>query len=82
MTTLNVRIEQKTKTAARKALRGMGLDLSSGVKLFLHQVVIQKGLPFTPTNDPRALRAAWDREFQEAKKRKRYKNAREVLQGL
>ena len=82
MTTLNVRIEEKTKAAASKALKSMGLDLSTGVKLFLHQVVTEKGLPFTPTNNPAVLRAKWDAEFEQAKKRKLYKNARNALKGL
>lgn len=82
MTTLNVRIEAKTKAAASKALAGIGLDLSTGVKIFLHQVVTEQGLPFTPTKNPAALRAKWDAEFEEAKKGKLYKNGRDALRGL
>ncbi len=83
MTTINVRIEQKTKTAASKALASMGLDLSSGVKLFLHQVITEQGLPFTPTKNPAALRAKWDAEVTQAlKSGKVYKTARAVLRGL
>lgn len=51
MSTINVRIEEKTKAAASKALARMGLDLSTGVKLFLHQVVVEQGLPFTPRTE-------------------------------
>ncbi len=83
MTTVNVRIEEKTKKAASKALAGIGLDLSSGIKIFLNQVVTEKGLPFTPTKNTAALRAKWDREVAEARKSgKVYKSAEEVLADL
>lgn len=82
MATVNVRIEEKTKAAASKALAGMGLDLSTGVKLFLHQVVTEQGMPFLPTKNPRALRAKWDAEFEQAKKGRLYKNAHDALKGL
>lgn len=82
MTTLNVRIEEKTKKAAKKALEGVGLDLSSGVKLFLKQVVNEQGLPFTPTKNPAALRAKWDREAAEARRNKRFKSVEQILKEL
>lgn len=83
MTTINVRIEEKTKKAASKALASIGLDLSSGVKLFLHQVVTEQGLPFTPTKNPAALRAKWDAEVEDAiKNGKRYKSGKELLDDL
>ena len=83
MTTINVRVEQKTKTAASKALADIGLDLSSGVKLFLHQVVTEQGLPFTPTKNPIVLQAKWNAEVAQAlKSGKVYKTAREALRGL
>ena len=34
------------KREAHKAFKGMGLDISSGVKLFLHQVVKSQTIPF------------------------------------
>ncbi len=83
MTTLNVRIEEKTKAQASKVLAGMGLDLSTGVKLFLHQVVTERGLPFIPTKNPAILRAKWDAGVTAALKNgKTHANAREALRGL
>jgi addiction module RelB/DinJ family antitoxin len=38
-TTLQIRIDKKTKDAAQKAFHSMGLDMSSGVKLYLTQVM-------------------------------------------
>ena len=82
MTTLNVRIEEKTKAAASKALASMGLDLSTGVKIFLHQVVAERGLPFTTTKNPAAIRAKWDAEVAGALKRGKFYTARDALRGL
>ena len=45
-TTLQIRIDKKTKDAAQKAFRSMGLDMSSGVKLYLTQVMHTKTIPF------------------------------------
>ena len=83
MSTINVRIEEKTKRAASKALASMGLDLSTGVKIFLHQVVTEQGMPFKPTKNPAALRAEWDREVAWALKHgKKYDSAEELLKDL
>lgn len=83
MSTINVRIEEKTKKAASKALKGIGLDLSSGVKLFLNQVAIEQGLPFRPTKDPAALRAKWDKEVAWARKHaKKYTDVKEFFKDL
>ncbi len=45
-TTLQIRIDSKTKTAARKVFRDLGVDMSSGVKMFLQQVVNTESIPF------------------------------------
>ena len=83
MSTINVRIEEKTKKAASKALASMGLDLSTGVKIFLHQVVTEQGMPFKPTKNPAALRAEWDKEVAWALKHgKKYDSAEELLKDL
>ena len=45
-TTLQIRIDQKMKNEASKAFKSMGLDMSTGVKLFLAQVVNTRSIPF------------------------------------
>lgn len=84
MTTLNIRIEEKTKKAAQKALADIGLDLSSGIKIFLTQVANEKGLPFKPTKrSPKEIRARWDAEVAEALKNgKRYTNTKDLFKDL
>ena len=45
-TTLQIRIDRKTKNAVAKIFKSLGLDLSSGVKLFLNHVIRYKGITF------------------------------------
>jgi len=45
-TTVQLRIDSATKAQAQKILEKLGLDLSSGIKLFLTQVVRTKSIPF------------------------------------
>lgn len=83
MTTLNIRIEENIKAKANKTLSSLGLDMSTAVKLFLNQVVIENGLPFTPTRNASAIRARWDKEIAHAiKYGKVYKSGKEVLADL
>lgn len=46
MTIINIRTDEKLKKEANKILQEMGLDMSSGIKLFLTQVVLTKTIPF------------------------------------
>jgi addiction module RelB/DinJ family antitoxin len=82
MTTLSIRIEEKTKKDAAKTLHALGIDLSSAVKMFLNQVVIDKGLPFTPSRTPRQIREGWDEQVREALTTKGYKNADEMFKAF
>lgn len=45
-TTIQIRVDQKLKSEASKIFKSMGLDMSTGVKLFLSQVVNTKSIPF------------------------------------
>ncbi len=48
MTTLQIRIDPKTKKAAAKVFKNLGIDMSSGIKLYLAQVARDEAIPFTP----------------------------------
>lgn len=83
MTTLSVRVDSKVKKAAGKVFADLGLDLSTGVKIFLQQVITEKGLPFTPSKNPAVLRAKWDREVADALTGGRvYWSAKDALKDL
>lgn len=45
-TTLQIRIDSKTKASAQKVFKELGLDMSAGVKVFLQQVVNTESIPF------------------------------------
>ncbi len=80
MSILSVRIEEKTKKEAAKTLEALGLDLSTAVKMFLNQVVIEQGIPFKPSRHAAHIKAEWDKEVADAMKSgKSYTNARELL---
>jgi DNA-damage-inducible protein J len=46
-TIVRSRIDPAVKNEASKILRSMGLTLSDGIRLFLHQIIVQKELPFS-----------------------------------
>lgn len=47
-TTIQVRIDAKTKREAGKVFEGLGLDFSSAMKIYLRQVVREQSIPFRP----------------------------------
>jgi DNA-damage-inducible protein J len=79
-TTMQIRIDSPTKIKAQKAFKSMGIDMSSGVKMFLNQVVIDQCMPFVPsTKKTRAIRKKWDKEFNLVMKHgKGYASAKEM----
>jgi len=46
MSTIQVRIDEKTKKSAKKVLDNIGMDMSSAVKIYFKQIVITQGIPF------------------------------------
>lgn len=80
MTTLNVRIDEKIKMRAMEIFAERGLNLSTGINVFLRQVIEEKGLPFIP-GDSALLRKKYDREVMCAKKGKTYKSASSLIRA-
>ena len=82
-TVINIRIEKSVKNKAQKTLESLGLDLSSGIKMFLSQVVAEDGIPFTPTKNADKIRARWDTEVAEALKNgKGYTTAKQMHEAM
>lgn len=85
-TTLQVRVDQKMKQRAQKAFTAMGLDLSSGVNLFLNQVVKTQSIPFpilTAENFSPAKKRRLIAEAKEAfKNGKRYDTVKEMFEDI
>ena len=45
-TTIQVRLDKKTKSQAQKVFKVLDITMSEAIKLFLRQVALQKGIPF------------------------------------
>ena len=46
MTTIQFRVDDKTKKSVKKIFEDLGLDMSTALKLYLKQVALRKGIPF------------------------------------
>lgn len=46
MSTIQVRIDPKTKKDAKKVLKSIGMDMSGAIKVFFKQIVLTQGIPF------------------------------------
>ena len=45
-TTIQVRLDKRTKSQAQKIFKTLDISMSEAIKLFLRQVALQKGIPF------------------------------------
>lgn len=85
-TTLNVRTDAATKRAAQLVFKKMGLDLSTGVNMYLARVAQDKAMPFTPrtvNGFTPEYEAQLIRETEYAKKYgKRYRTVEEALRAI
>ncbi|MBI1974830.1 MAG: type II toxin-antitoxin system RelB/DinJ family antitoxin [Parcubacteria group bacterium] len=85
-TTIQLRIDSKTKKQAQKKFRALGLDLSSAMKLFLRQAITNEHLSFTPAihkwTDLRHWRQ-YEKEIAWTRKHgKRYTSVDELMKDL
>lgn len=64
-TTIQIRVDQKTKEESSKILEEIGLDTSSAIKAFLRQVILTKGIPF-PLLTENGLTLRQEREIIQA----------------
>lgn len=51
-TSLQVRLDPNLRNEAQAIFDGLGIDISSAVRMFLRQVVVERGMPFRPCLDP------------------------------
>ena len=85
-TTLQIRVDNSLKEKASDALKAMGLDLSSGIKLFLNEVAQTETIPFQPsTQKGKELRhyKLYKKEIEFAKKYgKRFTSGKDLLDDI
>jgi DNA-damage-inducible protein J len=85
---IQVRVNAQVKKNAQKALKGMGLDISTAVNMLLHQVVISQRMPFesrtingfTPAQEQEYLAAA--KEAMTLRGGKLYKTVEEMMDDI
>lgn len=79
--TIQVRVDEQTKTQAQSVLGALHLSMSEAVKLFLRQLVLQNGLPFE-VKIPNALTAKTLRESEEGIDLHRVSSVDELFEEL
>ena len=82
-----IRTDQDVKQQAQRIFSGLGMDMSTAVNIFFHQVVRINGLPFEVTMDaPNAETLAALQEVQQMKKDphigKTYTNVDDMMKEL
>lgn len=51
-TSLQVRLDPNLRNEAQAIFDSLGIDISSAVRMFLRQVVVERGMPFRPCLAP------------------------------
>lgn len=83
--TIQIRVDKKTKEAARQTLNELGIDMSSAVKLFLHNVVTTQSIPLnlkTANGFTLAQEKAMLEEVEAAKQQPGFSNLDDVFADL
>jgi DNA-damage-inducible protein J len=79
--TVQVRVDEQTKTQAKKVLSALHLSMSEAICLFLRQVVLHRGIPFE-VKIPNALTAKILRESEEGIDLHRVSSVDELFEEL
>jgi DNA-damage-inducible protein J len=78
---IQVRIEPKTKAAAEAIFAKLGLKPSEAVRMFYHQVELNKGIPFE-VRVPNAETVQAIRDLEEGRDLVRHRGMKEFKQTL
>jgi DNA-damage-inducible protein J len=86
-TSIQLRIDAKTKREATKVFADLGMDISTGMKMYLRQVIREKSLPFRPGRTVNGFTPEYEQKLlkEEAwalKHAKRYTNIDEMISDL
>ncbi len=49
MGTITVRVDDNVKKEATNVFRNVGIDMSTAINVYLHQVILHNGIPFSVT---------------------------------
>jgi len=85
-TTIQLRIDKKTKEKAQDIFEKLGMDMSSAMKLFLSQVIRTKSIPFVARTvngyTPEFEQFLLDQSRDTLKNGKRFKTVKELMDDL
>ena len=79
--TITIRIDPELKRKTEKALNDLGLTTTQAVTIFLKQVVLQKGLPFSVSMPNAETRRAMN-ELAKSRNTKTFKDTDELFRDL
>lgn len=84
--TIQIRLDPKDKKAASKVFKDVGLDISTGIKLYLKKVIEEEGVPF-PVSKKRYLGYASREEYEKdiawvLKHGKSYRSGKELTDAI
>ncbi|MDG3062827.1 type II toxin-antitoxin system RelB/DinJ family antitoxin [Lacticaseibacillus casei] len=82
-TTMTIRLDATTRDAAEQVFEALGMDLNTGINIFLKQVVHDQALPFTPTMED-SLDQATEQSIQDLKvgRYQDFDNLRDLFKDL
>lgn len=82
-TTVQIRIDKKTKDKTAKILAGMGMTMSSAIQLYFSQIIKEEALPFHPGRTDKEIAAEWRAGAKEALKNgKSYVSTKEMIDDI
>jgi addiction module RelB/DinJ family antitoxin len=86
-TTINIRIDKKTKSAVQNIVEDLGLDISSAIMAFFKKVIQTESIPFIlekngRMNNPRYLAELKEDVAWSKKHSKKYASAREAMSDI
>lgn len=80
MSTINVRVDDELKAKAQETFSDLGLDLTTGIKMYLKQVVMRQAIPFEVTLEKSEIESAL--EDIQSDRINRYENINELFNEL
>jgi DNA-damage-inducible protein J len=88
MTSVHFRTDDKIKKRAQAILKKLGLDLSTALNMYLHQIVLNEGMPsahcphpvcFGGHISPKLDKQLWEEEQEALKSGKVFRNVDELF---
>lgn len=65
--TVQLRVDSKTKHAVAAIFASLGMDVSTGIKIYLERVIKEEGIPFSVTTKRSEAASAAAREWKKVR---------------